>query len=406
MTAFCRFCLIDSVKTVSREGFRQEANAFANLAIEQKGGEKASRECPECHSKRKWKAGVRQTLNGEVQRFLCRACGFRFSAKSNIESEMNKGRQLCAIFEEAKKLGTTTEIKTVAGDTILEYIRTLRRKQKKPRTIKMRVYYLEKLKQNGADLSNPASVENVLADIKLTTAQQYNAVAAYKSYCKIFKIQWDDPPKINYQPKRTFVPTKEELETLIHAAGRRTATFLQVAYTTGARVGEICQIKYADVNVKASTIDINHPEKGSKPRTIPVPEKTIAMINGLPRKYGEYVFNPKPDSIRSNLVYLRKKIASIHRNERFKRIHMHTFRHFYARKKLRESMGNKTYVQYLLGHKSILSTERYTELEEYKVDQKYQSAVSMTLKDAQKLIEDGYTYVCDFKGHPLFRKVV
>ena len=80
-----------------------------------KGGEKARRECPECHSKKNWKAGFRQTLNGEVQRFLCRDCGFRFSEKSNIDSRVNIGRQLCAIFE-AKKLDTATETKTVAGD--------------------------------------------------------------------------------------------------------------------------------------------------------------------------------------------------------------------------------------------------------------------------------------------------
>ena len=69
-------------------------------------------------------------------------------------------------------------------------------------------------------------------------------------------------------------------------------------------------------------------------------------------------------------------------------------------------MGNITYVQYLLGHKSILSTERYTELEECRVNEKYQSAVAMMLKDAQRLIEDGYTYVCDFECHPMFRKAV
>ena len=130
------------------------------------------------------------------------------------------------------------------------------------------------------------------------------------------------------------------------------------------------------------------------------------MPTSLAKKYGEYIFHADGNNARNNLVYLRKKLASIHRNERFKRIHMHTFRHYYARKKLRESMGNKTYVQYLSGHKSILSTERYTELEEYQADEKYQSAVAMTLEDAQRYIEDGYTYVCDFEGHPMLRKVV
>lgn len=35
--------------------------------------------CPECASQRIWKDGLRYTRNGEVQRWLCRDCGFRFS---------------------------------------------------------------------------------------------------------------------------------------------------------------------------------------------------------------------------------------------------------------------------------------------------------------------------------------
>jgi hypothetical protein len=52
------------------------------------------------------------------------------------------------------------------------------------------------------------------------------------------------------------------------------------------------------------------------------------------------------------------------------------------------------------------ATERYTELEEYRIDEKFQSAVAMTLEDTKKLIEDDYTYVCEFEGHLLFKKVV
>ena len=80
------------------------------------GGEEASRECPECHSRRIWKDGLRETSYGEVQRFLCRDCDFRFSKKSNIDSQTNRGRRLCAVLKEAKKLDTPTEIKTVAGE--------------------------------------------------------------------------------------------------------------------------------------------------------------------------------------------------------------------------------------------------------------------------------------------------
>jgi len=35
--------------------------------------------CPECASQRVWKDGFRYTKNGDVQRYLCRRCGHRFS---------------------------------------------------------------------------------------------------------------------------------------------------------------------------------------------------------------------------------------------------------------------------------------------------------------------------------------
>lgn len=36
-------------------------------------------QCPQCESARTWKDGIRSTKNGNVQRYLCRDCSFRFS---------------------------------------------------------------------------------------------------------------------------------------------------------------------------------------------------------------------------------------------------------------------------------------------------------------------------------------
>ena len=48
--------------------------------IKSSGGEEANRECPDCHSRRIWKDGLRETKKyGSVQRFICRDCGHRFS---------------------------------------------------------------------------------------------------------------------------------------------------------------------------------------------------------------------------------------------------------------------------------------------------------------------------------------
>lgn len=40
--------------------------------------------CPECVSERVWRDGIRKTRRGDVQRWLCRDCGLRFS-ESNLE---------------------------------------------------------------------------------------------------------------------------------------------------------------------------------------------------------------------------------------------------------------------------------------------------------------------------------
>jgi transposase-like protein len=39
---------------------------------------------PECGSKHVWKDGIRYTNYGEVQRYICRDCGYRFSSKQTM----------------------------------------------------------------------------------------------------------------------------------------------------------------------------------------------------------------------------------------------------------------------------------------------------------------------------------
>jgi len=49
--------------------------------------------CPECTSQKVWKDGVRSTRDGDIQRWLCRACGYRFSqpnVKVNISSQIGE----------------------------------------------------------------------------------------------------------------------------------------------------------------------------------------------------------------------------------------------------------------------------------------------------------------------------
>ena len=73
-----------------------------------------------------------------------------------------------------------------------------------------------------------------------TVCKKHQLVAAYRSYTKIFKLPWE-PVKVNYTPRKPFVPLEAELDQLIAASGKRTAAFLQTLKDTGCKVWKIMQ---------------------------------------------------------------------------------------------------------------------------------------------------------------------
>ena len=59
----------------------------------QKDHKRRSPRCPECGSRRIWKDGIRYNAGGNVQRYLCRECGYRFSeptVKVNIHFQCSE----------------------------------------------------------------------------------------------------------------------------------------------------------------------------------------------------------------------------------------------------------------------------------------------------------------------------
>jgi len=119
--------------------------------------------CPECGSNYLYKDGLRPTNSGQVQRYLCRNCGYRFSNKSYKECQTHENRQLCAT-KEAKKLDSATETKTVAGERkptqeieiargkIVELIRYMERQGYSFETIRLNRIALKVLMDRGANL--------------------------------------------------------------------------------------------------------------------------------------------------------------------------------------------------------------------------------------------------------------
>jgi integrase len=229
-----------------------------------------------------------------------------------------------------------------------------------------------------------------------------NIINTYSTFCKVYKIAWEKP-RNHYQPKQPFEPLEEEIDLLIAACGKITATFLQLLKDTGARSGEARKIMWTDINEKNHTIQINSPEKGSNTRTVKVTEKTLAMLKNLPKKNGDYIFSPTCSSTRQSFVNTRKRLADRLQNPRFLKIHFHTLRHWRASREY-ERTGDIYAVKTLLGHKSIINTDRYQH-GSYSNDE-YLTKRPTTSKEEDDLISTGFEYVrFDQKEQvPIYRK--
>ena len=177
-------------------------------------------------------------------------------------------------------------------------------------------------------------------------------------------------------------------------------------YETGARCGEACKIEWTDINEERCTIAINHPLKGSSARVNKVSRECIDLLKRLPRKYGNYVFNPNPRGLHGSFQRQRLKLADRLGKPQFLKIHFHTWRH------VRGTMDVHNHIPLFevkenLGHKCISNTEKYVhwnrQLYQEKNDRYHFAAVS-TIDEAGKLIENGYEFVTDMDGMKLFRK--
>lgn len=374
--------------------------------------------CPECGNTRVFHDGFRKAplnaLSSEpIQRYRCADYGHRFSehqsrqilksqAAEFVSSQQNNPCKEIDLLAALEKEKASAGINTTQQGLILEFQWKMKKRQLADVTITSRTIWLNQLVKLGADLRNPDTVETVLATEEISTPTKCNIVKTYTAFTKAFKINWD-PVKIRYDAKEAFDPLEEEIDQLIAGCGKVTAAFLQTLKDTGARIGEIRQLQWTDINEKNSTIAINHPGKGSRTRTVRVSAKTIGMLKNLSKKNGDYVFCHNSVSTRASFEDARKRLAERMQNPRLLKIHFHTLRHWRASREY-EKTGDIYAVKDLLGHKSLMSTDRYQH-SNYSSEE-YITKRPKTSQEEDALINIGFDYVrFDDKDQvPIYRK--
>jgi len=281
------------------------------------------------------------------------------------------------------------------------------------KTIYCRVRNLELLFRNGADLRSPESVKMILATKKVwSKGFKKNLLQAFKTYAKWKKIDLSNVelPKYKVGARLPYVPKQSLLDQLIAGAGWKTGAFLRLLLETGARTIEAACLQWSDIDAENRSIAIRNPAKNGLPRQIHVSEKCIEMLMRQPRNGEEYVFGKDPDRIRkrmrANFHWARGHIAAKTANKDLLKIHLHTFRHFFATKLYLQTRDIR-YVQKKMGHRSITSTTIYENSEPNQEVETYTVKAVTTREEAEKLMALGYEFHYRTQdGVDLFRKKV
>ena len=144
----------------------------------------------------------------------------------------------------------------------------------------------------------------------------------------------------------------------------RDVAVIELLFGTGVRVSELCSLRYSDIGTNFSYIRVNG--KGNKERNIQISNEAIKKA--LNRYYklfieqiekGQYFFINRLGSRLSEQsvrLMIRKYKEKCNLT---KKITPHVFRHSFATLLLEQDVDIK-YIQNLLGHSSIMTTQIYT----------------------------------------------
>ena len=397
--------------------------------------------CPDCGSRRIYKDGMRRTSHGDVQRFLCRDCGYRFSLvrstflrmKLNLPIAYSKVCQASDERERAPGAGQVQELATVARNDgsresapinadinamLINYEAKLILKGLDQKTIRRRITLLKLLSRRNANLLDPVSVFHAadhakrwdwttrqVTDLDWSQGSKNNAAQAYLSFSELLKISI--PEDINFgkwgrqTQKLPWIPLETEIDQLISGSLRLVSMFLLVLKETGMRCGEAIRLQWSDVDLEHGVITMNTPEKHSLPRQFKTSSKLIAMLNILPKK-DQRVFSVDLRTMRKRFMWQRNRISEKVQNPRLRRITFHTLRHWFGSTEYRKTK-DILHVQERLGHRSITSTMIYTHLVNFESDE-YHTATSKSLKEDEDLLKAGFEYVTERDGVKEWRK--
>lgn len=249
----------------------------------------------------------------------------------------------------------------------------------------LKLWYISSLKHSSDPLKLTADsisrflLEQTAAGKSKSSVQRCAAVLSSFARFMVYDGETQQMPRLDPLPKREEklpeVMTEGEIQRIINACddgsvlGKRDRAIIELAYGTGLRASEICNIQMKDLDASSGLLYTRG--KGGKERSVPyvgnVRNVIETYINNFRTKLNlnneQWLFltrNGKKVG-RDSLWHILRKRGKIARIPTA-RLHPHVLRHTFATHLLRNGMDQRT-LQEILGHSSILTTEKYTHID-------------------------------------------
>ncbi|SEW45422.1 integrase/recombinase XerD [Chryseobacterium wanjuense] len=261
-------------------------------------------------------------------------------------------------------------------NTLDAYIRDIR---------KLKEYAEEDLANVGPDIIGYENLQEYIFNLskqKFSERSQARWISSIKAFFKFLledEYREDNPAALLEGPKLgLYLPdtlSLLDINKIISAIevnsdlGKRNQCIIEVLYGCGLRVSELIDLKISNINFKEQYIKVNG--KGNKTRFVPLADYTAELLENyiqdvrskskINKKYEDTLFlNSRGTSMSRVIVFLIIKELTDKAGVS-KKISPHTFRHSFATHLLQNG-ADLRYIQEMLGHSSITTTEIYTHL--------------------------------------------
>ncbi|MPS63534.1 site-specific tyrosine recombinase XerD [Chryseobacterium sp.] len=250
---------------------------------------------------------------------------------------------------------------------------------------KLKEYSEESLDNIGPDAISYEHIQQyifLLSKQKFSERSQARWISSIKAFFKYLvedEIREDNPatllegPKLGlYLPDTLSLPDINKIINAIEVStdlGKRNQCIIEVLYGCGLRVSELIELKISNINFNEKFIKVTG--KGDKTRLVPLADYTAELLknyiqdvrskNKINKKHEDCLFlNSRGTSMSRVIVFLIIKELTDKAGVN-KKISPHTFRHSFATHLLQNG-ADLRYIQEMLGHSSITTTEIYTHL--------------------------------------------